>query len=69
MPSAWVQHVKKFYEAKKKKDPSYKYSQAMKDAKSTYKKKGAAAKEEAPKKKPRGRKKKKALRKKKRVVV
>ena len=56
MPSAWVEHVKKFYQAKKSKNPGYKYSQAMKDAKATYKKKGAAAAE--PAKKTRKRKKK-----------
>ena len=55
MPSAWIEHVKKVYAAKKKKDASYKYSQAMKDAKATYTKKGAA---KAPAKKKGGRKKK-----------
>ena len=64
MPSAWITHCKAVYAAGKKKNASYKYSQAMKDAKSTYKKGGKAAKAaddekvEAPKK--RGRKKKKA---------
>ena len=58
MPSAWITHVKAVYAAGKKKNASYKYGQAMKDAKKTYKKGGAAsaAAEEAPKK--RGRKKK-----------
>ena len=63
MPSAWITHCKAVYAAGKKKNSAYKYSQAMKDAKKTYKKggKAAAAAEpvEAPKKK-RGRKKKKA---------
>ncbi len=34
----WKGHLKKTFEAGKKKDPKYKYSQAMKDAKKTYKK-------------------------------
>ena len=34
----WKGHLKKTFEAGKKKDPKYKYSQAMKDAKITYKK-------------------------------
>ena len=38
MPSAWITHVKSVYAAKKKKNPSYKYGQAMKDAKASYKK-------------------------------
>jgi len=37
-PSAWMEHVKAFYQEKKKEDPGYKYSQALKDAKSTYNK-------------------------------
>ncbi len=32
MPSVWVQHVKAYYQAQKKKNPDYKYKQAMKDA-------------------------------------
>ena len=43
MASKWVEHVKAFYQKKKKSNPSYKYSQAMKDAKATYKKVGATA--------------------------
>ena len=35
--SAWVQHVKKYYADRKKKDKAYKYSSAMKDARATYK--------------------------------
>ena len=53
MPSAWVAHVKQFYQAKKKKDPNYKYSSAMKEARASYKKGGkaeASADEKAPKK-------------------
>ena len=38
MPSKWIAHVLKTYRAKKSKDSTYKYSQAMKDAKKTYKK-------------------------------
>ena len=37
-PSPWNDHVNKVYKAGKKKDSAYKYSQAMKDAKSSYKK-------------------------------
>ena len=47
--TAWIDHVKKVYAAGKKKSASYKYSQAMKDAKKTYKKKGVAAKAHAKK--------------------
>ena len=36
--------MKSVYAAKKKKNPSYKYGQAMKDAKATYKRAGKAAK-------------------------
>ena len=66
MPSAWITHVKSVYAAGKKKNSAYKYGQAMKDAKATYKKKGAAAKKEetvvaAPKK--RRRKKKSSMKK------
>ena len=43
MPSAWITHVKSVYAAKKKKNSSYTYGQAMKDAKATYKR-GAKAK-------------------------
>jgi len=34
----WKSHLAKVYADGKKKDSSYKYSQAMKDAKKTYKK-------------------------------
>ena len=44
MPSAWITHVKSVYAAKKKKNSSYTYGQAMKDAKTTYKRGGKAAK-------------------------
>ena len=56
MPSAWVAHVKQFYQAKKKKNPDYKYSSAMKEARASYKKGGkaeASADEKAPKKRKR----------------
>ena len=59
MPSSWVAHVKQFYQAKKKKDPNYKYSSAMKEARASYKKGGkaeASADEKAPKKRAKGRK-------------
>ena len=62
MPSAWITHVKSVYAAKKKKNASYTYGQAMKDAKATYKKGGKSAKsaeEAAPAKKRRGKKKSK----------
>ena len=38
MPSAWITHVKAVYAKGKKKNAAYKYGQAMKDAKATYKK-------------------------------
>ena len=37
--SPWIAHVMKVHKEGKKKNPNYKYSQAMKDAKKTYKKK------------------------------
>ena len=59
MPSAWITHVKSVYAAGKKKNSSYTYGQAMKDAKSTYKRAGkAAASEEKAAPKKRRRKKK-----------
>ena len=64
MPSAWITHVKSVYAKGKKKNASYTYGQAMKDAKGSYKRGGKAPKAEAeepeaaPKK--RRRKKKKA---------
>ena len=36
--SAWITHVLKVHKDGKKKNPNYKYSQAMKDAKKSYKK-------------------------------
>jgi hypothetical protein len=36
--SSWITHAKKVYNEGKKKNPDYKYSQALKDAKKTYKK-------------------------------
>ncbi len=52
--------MKAVYAKNKKKNPSYKYGQAMKDAKASYKKGGAksAEPEEPAPKKRRGRKKK-----------
>ena len=37
--TAWIEHVKAFYQEKKKVDKDYQYFQALKDAKKTYKKK------------------------------
>ena len=37
-PSKWMTHVKKVHTAGKKKNPAYQYKDAMRDAKSTYKK-------------------------------
>lgn len=36
--TAWMVHLDKVYREAKKKDSNYKYSQAMKDAKKSYKK-------------------------------
>ena len=58
MPSAWITHVKSVYAAKKTKTPSYKYGQAMKDAKASYKK-SSEAEAAAPKKRRRRKKKSK----------
>jgi len=66
MPSAWITHVKSVYAAKKKKNSAYTYGQAMKDAKSTYKRGGKTStveQEAAPKKKRRVRKKKSRMKK------
>ena len=38
--SDWMVHLGKVYKEKKGKDPKYKYSEAMKDAKKTYTKMG-----------------------------
>jgi len=35
-PTAWMSHLKAFYEKAKKADPSYSYKSAMSDAKKTY---------------------------------
>tara|TARA_R110000744_G_scaffold47117_1_gene103878 strand:- start:207 stop:347 length:141 start_codon:yes stop_codon:yes gene_type:complete len=37
--TTWMVHLQKTYKEKKAKDPTYKYSSAMKDAKKTYTKK------------------------------
>lgn len=50
MPSAWVAHVKKYYSDRKKKEPDYKYKNAMKDARASYKKVGAKVEKEEEKK-------------------
>ena len=55
--SVWNDHVRKTYQAgKKKHGASYTYKQAMIDGKKTYKKTGAKSAKSAPKKR-RGRKK------------
>ena len=38
--SAWTDHVKKTFDAGRKKDSKYSYKQAMTDAKATYRKGG-----------------------------
>ena len=60
MPSAWITHVKSVYASGKKKNASYSYGQAMKDAKKTYKRgaKSSTDEPEAAAPKRRGRKKK-----------
>lgn len=35
-PNPWITHLKKVFSEGKKKDPKYKYKDAMKDAKSSY---------------------------------
>ena len=37
MGNVWANFVKQFYETKKKSNPSYKFSQALKDASKVYK--------------------------------
>ena len=51
MASAWITHVKAHYAKMKRKNSSYKFSQALKDAAKTYKKKAPAAKKKKGKKK------------------
>ena len=41
---SWTDHVTATYRKNKKKNPNYKFSQAMKDAKKTYTKKKNASK-------------------------
>ena len=46
---SWMSYLKNFYNNKKKTDPSYKYSSAMKDAAVSYKKdKGKSGPAEGP---------------------
>ena len=63
MPSAWITHVKSVYAKGKKKNSSYTYGQAMKDAKASYKRGGKAPKAEreadAPSAAPKNRRRKK----------
>ena len=40
--SAWTTHVTKYYKDRKRKDKNYSFKQAMKDAKSTYKRKSSS---------------------------
>ena len=35
--SNWIRHVQAFYKEEKRRNPGYKYKQAMKDARSTFK--------------------------------
>ena len=51
MPSAWVQHVQSVYRKKKAKNASYTYGQAMKDAKSSYKRVAATKSKKSKKSK------------------
>lgn len=60
MASAWIKHVLSVYRAKKKQDSTYKYSQAMRDAKKTYKRATKVKVEVDVAKKTRRRRKKKA---------
>ena len=69
MPSVWVQHVKAYYQARKKKDAAYKYKDAMKDARATYKKKGKAKAEEKTDEAPKKRKRRKLASKKKNPML
>lgn len=48
-PTAWMTHLKAFYEKAKKSNPSYSYKSAMKDAKETY---TSVVKKPATKRKP-----------------
>ena len=45
---SWMSYLKTFYNNKKKSDPSYKYSSAMKDAAVSYKKDGKSTPDAAP---------------------
>jgi hypothetical protein len=58
--SKWIQHVKSYYLARKKKDPSYKYKNAMSDARASYKSVAAGGAKKKPQKK-RGKGRKKAV--------
>ena len=55
--NSWMAHLAKVYAAGKRKNANYKYSQAMKDGKKSYRK-GAASEDTAPKKRRRRGKKK-----------
>ena len=55
MPSKWLTHLKAFYAKKKKTNPAYKYSTAMKEARASYK----SGKDDAAPKKSHKRKSKK----------
>ena len=45
-PSAWTKFVTKYYHDEKKKNPEYKFSQALKDAAKVYKKTGGSRDDE-----------------------
>ena len=51
--SAWTTHVTKYYKDRKRKDKNYSFKQAMKDAKSTYKRKEGSSETRSKKSKKR----------------
>ena len=64
-PSAWTKFVTKYYHDKKKENPEYKFSQALKDAAKVYKKKGGDREEDDESDMEGGKKKKRTVRRKK----
>ena len=54
MPSKWINHVLSYFRARRRKDPKYSYSSAMKDSRASYKSGAAAAPEKKKVKKRRG---------------
>ena len=62
--SKWTTHVMNYYKEHKKNNPNYKFKDAMKDAKKTYKKDATSTEPNKSSKKPRkSRKSRKTLRK------